>query len=107
MDDNKLEYRYRDMKLPMGMMELDEEGEKRKELFMETLETSKDPDSGMKPYIYGTNYSNPMYVCNFLTRLFPFTHISIELQGSKFDNPDRLFLSVKIHFIIQQHKKQM
>ena len=98
MDDNKLEYRYRDMKLPMGMMELDEEGEKRKELFMETLETSKDPDSGMKPYIYGTNYSNPMYVCNFLTRLFPFTHISIELQGSKFDNPDRLFLSVKNSF---------
>ena len=98
-DNNILEYSYRDMNLPMGMMELNEEGERRKELFMETYETLKNESEGeIKPYIYGTNYSNPMYVCHFLTRLFPFTHISIELQGSKFDNADRLFLSVKDSF---------
>ena len=62
---------------------------------METNDTLKsDPDGEIKPYIYGSNYSNPMYVCNFLMRLFPFKHISIELQGHKFDNPERLFLSV-------------
>jgi len=31
-------------------------------------------------------------------RLFPFTHISIELQGNKFDDPNRLFFSVKQSF---------
>ena len=31
-------------------------------------------------------------------RLFPFTHISIEMQGKGFDKPDRLFLSVKNSF---------
>ena len=98
-EENKLEYSYRDLSLPMGMLELSEEGERRKELFMETYDTLKsDPDSEIKPYIYGSNYSNPMYVCNFLMRLFPFTHISIELQGHKFDNADRLFLSVKNSF---------
>ena len=98
-DDDILEYSYRDMNLPMGMMELNDEGKRRKELFMETYETLKnEPNGEIKPYIYGSNYSNPMYVCHFLTRLFPFTHISIELQGSKFDNADRLFLSVKDSF---------
>jgi WD40 repeat protein len=31
-------------------------------------------------------------------RLFPFTHISIELQGNKLDDPNRLFLSVNQSF---------
>ena len=90
---------FRNLSLPMGMMELNEEGEKRKELFMETFDVLKnESDGSMKPYIFGSNYSNPMYVCNYLMRLFPFTHISIELQGNKFDDPNRLFLSVKNSF---------
>ena len=91
------EYNYRDMKLPMGMMELNEEGKKRKNEYMEHYKNVKDNNDefeGMKPYYYGSNYSNPIYVCNFLMRLFPFTHISIELQGNKLDDPNRLFLSV-------------
>ena len=98
-EENALDYSYRDLSLPMGMLELNEEGEKRKELFMESYDLLKNESDGeIKPYIYGSNYSNPMYVCNFLMRLFPFTHISIELQGQKFDNADRLFLSVKNAF---------
>ena len=92
-------YEYRDLSLPMGMMELNEEGEKRKMLFLETFDILKnEPDESIKPYIYGSNYSNPMFVCNFMMRLFPFTHISIELQGNKFDDANRLFLSVKSSF---------
>ena len=60
----------------MGMMELNDDGA-RKELFMETFETLKTDNEEIKPYIYGSNYSNPVYVCNYLIRLFPFTHISI------------------------------
>ena len=98
-DEYDIDYQYRDMNLPMGMMELNDEGMKRKELFLETYETlNADPDENMKPYIFGSNYSNPVYVCNYLMRLFPFTHISIELQGKKFDDPNRLFLSVDNSF---------
>ena len=96
-DETIIDYLYRDLSSPMGMLELSEEGIKRKELFMETYSTLKnenDEDNGIKPYIYGSNYSNPVYVCNYLMRLFPFTHISIELQGHGFDKPDRLFLSI-------------
>jgi hypothetical protein len=97
-DDTIIDYLYRDLSSPMGMLELSAEGVKRKELFMETYETLKnevDDDNPIKPYIYGSNYSNPIFVCYYLMRLFPFTHISIELQGEGFDKPDRLFLSIK------------
>ena len=109
-----IDYKYRDLSLPMGMIELNQEGSKRKELFLEKYLTLKNDseeldsmndndnkdlnneefENKVKPYIYGSNYSNPFYVCNFLMRIFPFTHISIELQGHEFDKPDRLFLSV-------------
>ena len=107
-EENIIGYLYRDLSSPMGMLELSPESIKRKEQFMETYETLKNEsdeneeeeiDIKMKPYIYGSNYSNPMFVCNFLMRLFPFTHISIELQGNDFDKPERLFLSVVDSFI--------
>ena len=97
--ETEIDYIYRDLSLPMGMLEITKEGAKRKELFMEMYETLKsDPDSESKPFLFGSNYSNPTYVCNFMMRLFPFSHIAIELQGNKFDDPDRLFLSVKNSF---------
>jgi WD40 repeat protein len=81
----------------MGMLEISEESKKRKNDFIElynTIKNDKDEFEGTKPYYYGTNYSNPVYICNFLVRLFPFTHISIELQGNRLDDPNRLFLSI-------------
>ena len=93
------DYQYREMNLPLGMMELDEASKKRKEVYLEAYETLKEePNEGVKPYIYGTNYSNPYYVCYYLIRIFPFSHISIELQGKKFDNANRLFFSVSNTF---------
>ena len=94
-----IDYLYRDMSLPMGMLEINEESIKRKEEFDLNYETLLEmEDENNKPYVFGSNYSNPFYVCNFLMRLFPFTHISIEIQGKGFDKPDRLFLSVKNAF---------
>ena len=92
-------YNYRDMKLPMGMMELSQKGKKRKEEFIEKYNdmVENQEDHIEKPFYYGSNYSNSFFVCNFLMRLFPFTHISIELQG-KLDDPNRLFLSVQNSF---------
>ena len=98
-DNSEEKYNLRDMSLPMGMLALEEKGEQRKELFILNYDTLKDNnEEGIKPYFYGSNYSNPFYVCNFLMRIFPFAHISIELQGSKFDQPDRLFISVENSF---------
>ena len=52
-----------------------------------------------RPYFYGSHYSNPTYVCHYLMRIFPFSQILIEIQGDKFDNPDRLFCSLNQTFI--------
>ena len=93
------DYQYRDFSLPMGMMELSPEGEIRKQTFIEIYDSMKtEGDVSMKPYVYGSHYSNPVYVANYLTRLFPFSHIMIELQGNKFDDPDRMFFSVANSF---------
>ena len=46
------------------------------------------------PYYFGSHYSNPTYVSHFLTRVFPYSFISIEIQGDKFDDPDRMFISM-------------
>ena len=50
------------------------------------------------PYYFGSHYSNPTYVCHYLTRIFPFSFISIEIQGDKFDDPDRMFISIEKTF---------
>ena len=96
---------YRDLACPMGMLEINQESIKRKDLFLEMYDTLKNDnidtgeiDMSEKPYLFGSNYSNPIYVCNYLMRVFPFTHISIELQGNSFDSPDRMFLSVEKSF---------
>ena len=50
------------------------------------------------PYFFGSHYSNPTYVSHYLTRIFPFSFISIEIQGDKFDDPDRMFISMEKTF---------
>ena len=50
------------------------------------------------PYFYGSHYSNPTYVSHFLSRIFPYSYVSIEIQGEKFDDPDRIFTSMEKTF---------
>ena len=50
------------------------------------------------PYIYGSHYSNPLYISHFLVRIFPFSFISIQIHGAKFDDPGRLFFSLSKTF---------
>ena len=50
------------------------------------------------PYYYGSHYSNPTYVSHYLTRLFPHASISIEIHGDKFDDVNRLFISMNRTF---------
>ena len=50
------------------------------------------------PYYYGTHYSNPTYVSHYLCRIFPFSFVSIEIHGNKFDDPERMFVSIEKTF---------
>ena len=97
-NDNIIEdYTYRDLSIPMGMLTLNEDGIKRKKNYLSTYKILKNEEN-VKPYIFGCNYSNPTYVCNYLIRLFPFTQICIEIQGGGFDTPRRLFSSIERAF---------
>lgn len=53
----------------------------------------RDPFNPVPPFFFGTHYSSPGVVFNFLIRLSPFTEYCKNLQGGKFDIPDRLFSS--------------
>ena len=50
------------------------------------------------PSFYGSHYSNPTYVTHYLARIFPFAFVSIEIQGDKFDDPNRMFISLNRTF---------
>ena len=83
----------RNFTIPMGMMSLSETGEKRKNNYISKYTMSKKEieleekknKTNKKLYVYGSHYSNPLYVCHYLTRIFPFSNISIELQGIQID----------------------
>ena len=135
---------YRNLSIPMGMMDITDKAILRKETFLETYDSIKndliemnpdfnyqeflkkgdeyfdnyknkkikkekmsnaddgDAESSLQinqlPYYYGSHYSNPTYISNYLTRTFPFSLTAIEIQGEKFDDPDRMFLSVQKTF---------
>ena len=50
------------------------------------------------PYCFGSHFSNGAYVCHYLGRLFPYSSVMIEIQGSGFDCPERLFLNLQKSF---------
>ena len=50
------------------------------------------------PSFYRSHYSNPTYVSHYLARIFPFSFVSIEIHGNKFDDPERMFYSMEKTF---------
>ena len=48
----------------------------------------------IKPYHYGSHYSNSGIVLHFLVRLPPFTNMFLAFQGDSFDIADRTFRNV-------------
>ena len=91
---DKKDYSYRNLSLPMGMLNINEDSSRRSLNYTSTFKIIKGDKNINKPYYYGCNYSNPTYICNYLIRLFPFTQACIEIQGTGFDTPHRLFTSV-------------
>ena len=52
----------------------------------------------MLPSLFGSHFSNSAYVSHFLTRIFPYSKIAIEIQGNEFDAADRLFMNLEKTF---------
>lgn len=48
----------------------------------------------IKPYHYGSHYSNSGIVLHFLVRLPPFTDMFLAFQGDNFDIADRTFRNI-------------
>ena len=82
---------------PMGMLDFNEESAERKESFISTWNVcTKEEENESERY--RSHYSTSLYITYYLVRVFPFSNIRIELQGKNFDDPHRLFNSMKDSF---------
>ena len=80
---------FRDLAWPVGAL-----NPKNRDYLREKYEGFVDPSGQVKQFHYGTHYSNAPTVMHYLIRLEPFTGLHIQLQGAKFDIPDRQFHSI-------------
>ncbi|ONK64076.1 uncharacterized protein A4U43_C07F21840 [Asparagus officinalis] len=78
---------YRDLSKPVGALNPD-----RLKKFQERYSSFDDPV--IPKFHYGSHYSSAGTVLYYLVRLEPFTTLSIQLQGGKFDHADRMFSDV-------------
>jgi len=95
----------RDFSLPMGMMILSEEGEKRKKKYLEkynskTVKFKDNVEMENENYIYNTHYSNPKYISGFLARIFPYINIL-----KNYNCPEEILISIEKTFINASSKK--
>ena len=58
----------------------------------------RDNIEGLKPFLFGSFYSNPGIVSNYLIRISPFASQHYELQSKQFDLADRLFYSIQDNY---------
>jgi hypothetical protein len=80
---------YRPLDKTMGALG----NESRRELIREKAKNF-DPFNPVPLYQYGTHYSSPGVIFNYLIRLSPYTEAARTLQGGRFDISDRIFYSL-------------
>ncbi|GAV85295.1 WD40 domain-containing protein/Beach domain-containing protein/DUF1088 domain-containing protein [Cephalotus follicularis] len=78
---------YRDLSKPVGALNLE-----RLTKFQERYSSFDDPL--IPKFHYGSHYSSAGTVLYYLVRVEPFTTLSIQLQGGKFDHADRMFSDI-------------
>ena len=84
---------FRDLSKTMGALG----SEQRINTFLERYENT-DPFNPVPKFHFGSHYSSPAIILQYLIRLAPFTQGAIQLQSGKFDLPDRLFYSMEESF---------
>ncbi|KAJ4952245.1 hypothetical protein NE237_029077 [Protea cynaroides] len=78
---------YRDLSKPIGALNAE-----RLKKFQERYSSFDDPV--IPKFHYGSHYSSAGTVLYYLVRVEPFTTLSIQLQGGKFDHADRMFSDI-------------
>ncbi|WOL10122.1 BEACH domain-containing protein C2 [Canna indica] len=78
---------YRDLSKPVGAL-----NPERLKKFQERYSSFEDPV--IPKFHYGSHYSSAGTVLYYLVRVEPFTTLSIQLQGGKFDHADRMFSDI-------------
>ncbi|KHF97236.1 BEACH domain-containing lvsC [Gossypium arboreum] len=78
---------FRDLSKPVGAL-----NPERLKKFQERYASFDDPV--IPKFHYGSHYSSAGTVLYYLVRVEPFTTLSIQLQGGKFDHADRMFSDV-------------
>ena len=88
---------YRNLTLPLFACELN----------LDELKTKYELQGEDDKYFCGTFYSTSAYVCYFLARQRPYTEIHLEINGAKFDCPDRLFIGKKELSVIKDKTQEL
>ncbi|XP_010506510.1 PREDICTED: BEACH domain-containing protein C2 [Camelina sativa] len=78
---------FRDLSKPIGAL-----NPERLKKFQERYSSFEDPV--IPKFHYGSHYSSAGAVLYYLARVEPFTTLSIQLQGGKFDHADRMFSDI-------------
>ena len=96
----------RKLDLHIGFQDLNKPSKARKDQFIKQyisdktdVEDEEDENKENDLYYFTINYSTPIFVTDYLVRLFPYSLCSIELQGEEFDAPNRLFYSFEVALI--------
>ena len=86
----------RSMNKPIGFQEINEESKKRTQLIQDSYFYEKEygNDDNQELNFFNILFSNLTFVCHYLIRVYPYSFISIEIQGDGFDAADRLFFSI-------------
>ena len=58
-------------------------------------------------YHSGSHFSNSAFVCYYLVRIKPYSISASEIQGGKFDSPDRLFFNIKNFYKVQTKYQEL
>ena len=89
-------YKERDLSKHLGLQEISQKSELRTKL-IRSISDDFDEDysrRGTSNYLFNIHYSNPIFICNYLIRIFPYSLSSIEYQGDGFDSPNRQSYSI-------------
>ena len=83
----------------IGLQDIDNQSKARIDLINESYKAAYEdnmdnPKKANPLRLFNTCFSNPIYVSNYLIRIFPYSFSCIELQGDGFDNPNRLFYCI-------------
>ena len=97
----------RDLSQHLGLQNITKKSEQRAQIIKKLDNDEEDDDNEKKKlshsakkkkskenYLFNIHYSNPIFVSNYLIRIFPYSLAAIEFQGDGFDSPNRQFYSL-------------